>query len=70
MFNYHSTVWFTVSDSNIATSNVYLICDELDKMVGKYSIKEKGSARGHRGVLSVSEALKTLVSEDIPFYIS
>lgn len=43
----------------ISTSDVFLIHDELDKPVGKFGIKDKGSARGHNGVKSVITCLSS-----------
>ncbi|KAK2176339.1 hypothetical protein NP493_668g01028, partial [Ridgeia piscesae] len=48
-----------VETFGIADADVYLVHDELDKVLGKWSMKEGGSARGHNGVKSVIEHLNT-----------
>ncbi|XP_002732734.1 putative peptidyl-tRNA hydrolase [Saccoglossus kowalevskii] len=40
-------------------SDIYLIHDDLDRSFGKYSIKLNGSARGHNGVKSAMNCLKS-----------
>ncbi|XP_059140084.1 uncharacterized protein LOC131928159 [Physella acuta] len=44
---------------SICPSNIYLIHDELDKVPGKFHIKEGGSAGGHNGVLSCISSLQS-----------
>ncbi|KAI0242297.1 putative peptidyl-tRNA hydrolase [Lamellibrachia satsuma] len=48
-----------VETFGIMDADVYLVHDELDKVLGKCAIKEGGSARGHNGVKSVIECLNT-----------
>ncbi|CAL1529658.1 unnamed protein product [Lymnaea stagnalis] len=43
----------------IAPSHMYLIHDELDRLPGKFHLKEGGSAGGHNGVLSCMNELKS-----------
>uniref|UniRef100_A0A8C5DZ85 peptidyl-tRNA hydrolase n=1 Tax=Gouania willdenowi TaxID=441366 RepID=A0A8C5DZ85_GOUWI len=43
----------------IKPENILLVHDELDKPLGKMSIKQGGSARGHNGVRSCVECLQT-----------
>ncbi|XP_063792701.1 peptidyl-tRNA hydrolase isoform X2 [Pseudophryne corroboree] len=43
----------------LAPENIYLLHDELDKPLGKVSLKLGGSARGHKGVRSCIEYLKS-----------
>ncbi|KAM4663766.1 peptidyl-tRNA hydrolase [Discoglossus pictus] len=43
----------------LAPENIYLLHDELDKPLGKVSLKLGGSARGHQGVRSCIECLQT-----------
>ncbi|XP_069121370.1 probable peptidyl-tRNA hydrolase [Argopecten irradians] len=47
----------TVRHFNIDTDKVYLMHDDLDRALGKVSIKEGGSASGHNGVKSVQSML-------------
>ncbi|KAM9858037.1 peptidyl-tRNA hydrolase isoform 2-T2 [Aulostomus maculatus] len=47
----------------IKPEDILLIHDELDKPVGKIAIKHGGSARGHNGVRSCVDCLRTDVSE-------
>ncbi|KXJ16632.1 putative peptidyl-tRNA hydrolase [Exaiptasia diaphana] len=44
---------------NIQPSHILLIHDDLDKVLGKYSFKNGGSARGHNGVKSVLTSFKS-----------
>lgn len=48
----------TATNYNIFRQDIYLVHDELDKAVGKYSIKNGGSARGHNGVRSVMDSVR------------
>ncbi|XP_033730763.1 peptidyl-tRNA hydrolase-like, partial [Pecten maximus] len=50
-------VCFSVRHYNIDTDKVYLMHDDLDRALGKVSIKEGGSASGHNGVKSVQGVL-------------
>ncbi|XP_075041196.1 peptidyl-tRNA hydrolase isoform X2 [Mixophyes fleayi] len=43
----------------LAPENIYLLHDELDKPLGKVSLKLGGSARGHNGVRSCIEYLQS-----------
>ncbi|XP_033643002.1 probable peptidyl-tRNA hydrolase [Asterias rubens] len=43
----------------VASSDIYLVHDDLDRAFGKLSIKEGGSAGGHNGVKSSITALGT-----------
>ncbi|XP_033850678.3 probable peptidyl-tRNA hydrolase [Acipenser ruthenus] len=43
----------------IMPEDIYLIHDELDKPLGKFAMKQGGSARGHNGVRSCMDCLKT-----------
>jgi PTH1 family peptidyl-tRNA hydrolase len=45
--------------SGSAVSDVIVIYDELDLPLGTLRIRERGSANGHNGAISVSEALGT-----------
>lgn len=47
----------------VAARNIYLAHDDLERPVGKVSLKEKGSAGGHNGVKSVIQSLRT---DEIP----
>ncbi|EDO44232.1 predicted protein, partial [Nematostella vectensis] len=49
-----------VSAYNIQPSHVILVHDELDKALGKFSIKYGGSAGGHKGVKSSINQLMSL----------
>ncbi|XP_063287483.1 peptidyl-tRNA hydrolase [Pelobates fuscus] len=44
---------------NLTPEYIYLLHDELDKPIGKVSLKLGGSARGHRGVRSCIECLQS-----------
>ncbi|KAM5146705.1 peptidyl-tRNA hydrolase [Mantella aurantiaca] len=44
---------------HLTPENIYLLHDELDKPLGKVSLKLGGSARGHKGVRSCIEYLKS-----------
>ncbi|XP_071980624.1 peptidyl-tRNA hydrolase isoform X2 [Engystomops pustulosus] len=43
----------------LTPENIYLLHDELDKSLGKVTLKLGGSARGHNGVRSCIDHLKT-----------
>ncbi|XP_041090265.1 probable peptidyl-tRNA hydrolase [Polyodon spathula] len=43
----------------IMPEDIYLVHDELDKPLGKFAMKQGGSARGHNGVRSCVDCLKT-----------
>ncbi|XP_038063821.1 probable peptidyl-tRNA hydrolase [Patiria miniata] len=49
----------TARKYQVASCNVYLLHDDLDRAFGKFSIKEGGSAGGHNGVKSAIAALGT-----------
>lgn len=49
----------TVKVYGIDIQNVYLAHDDIDLALGKSSIKEGGSARGHNGVRSVIDSLRS-----------
>lgn len=49
----------TVTSYNIRPENVYLLHDDIEKEIGKLSLKEKGSANGHNGVRSVMDSLRS-----------
>ncbi|CAG5115505.1 unnamed protein product [Candidula unifasciata] len=42
---------------SVALQDIYLVHDELDRNLGKFHIKERGSAGGHNGVLSCISCL-------------
>lgn len=44
---------------SIAISNVFLIHDELELSLGQFKIQKGGSARGHNGVLSCINCLRS-----------
>ncbi|XP_053329410.1 probable peptidyl-tRNA hydrolase [Spea bombifrons] len=44
---------------HLTPGNIYLLHDELDKPIGKVSLKLGGSARGHNGVRSCIEYLQS-----------
>jgi len=44
---------------NVNPSNVILVHDDLDRPVGKYSLKHGGSAGGHNGVRSAIASLSS-----------
>ncbi|KAL4623126.1 putative peptidyl-tRNA hydrolase [Arapaima gigas] len=46
---------------HIQPEHIILVHDELDKPLGKFSMKQGGSARGHNGVKSCVECLQTNV---------
>ncbi|KPP63020.1 putative peptidyl-tRNA hydrolase [Scleropages formosus] len=46
---------------HIQPEHILLVHDELDKPLGKFSLKKGGSARGHNGVKSCVECLQTNV---------
>ena len=47
------------SKFDVQPSHVVLLHDDLDKAFGKISLKHGGSARGHNGVRSSIECLKS-----------
>ncbi|XP_023658272.1 peptidyl-tRNA hydrolase [Paramormyrops kingsleyae] len=47
------------SKYRIQPEDIFLVHDNLDKPMGKFSIKRGGSARGHNGVRSCVECLQT-----------
>ncbi|XP_072015901.1 probable peptidyl-tRNA hydrolase [Amphiura filiformis] len=49
----------TVTKYNIPVTNIFLLHDDIDRPLGKNSIKEGGSAGGHNGVKSVINCLGT-----------
>ncbi|XP_066569210.1 peptidyl-tRNA hydrolase [Amia ocellicauda] len=55
---------------HIQPEDIYLLHDELDKPLGKVSMKQGGSARGHNGVRSCVECLKTDVMPRVRIGIS
>jgi len=44
---------------DILDKNTYLICDHLEKTIGKWQIKSEGSHGGHNGLKSVFQYEKT-----------
>ncbi|CAM0135642.1 hypothetical protein VKS41_005294 [Umbelopsis sp. WA50703] len=48
-----------VSELKIPLSNVYVIHDDLQRQLGKVSLKEGGSANGHNGIKSVAKHLRS-----------
>ncbi|XP_063172046.1 peptidyl-tRNA hydrolase isoform X2 [Candoia aspera] len=44
---------------NLNTEDIYLVHDDLDKPLGKISLKLGGSARGHNGVRSCISSLRS-----------
>lgn len=42
----------------IDLSNLLVVCDDLDLKLGRFKIKDKGSAGGHRGLKSIIDILK------------
>ncbi|OWF54689.1 peptidyl-tRNA hydrolase [Mizuhopecten yessoensis] len=53
----------TVRQHNIDADKVYLMHDDLDRALGKVSIKEGGSAGGHNGIKSVQSLLGSAVNK-------
>ncbi|KAG1054412.1 hypothetical protein G6F43_003582 [Rhizopus delemar] len=53
-----SCVAQAVHDLSIPMSNLYIFHDDMQRELGKVSLKESGSANGHNGVKSVIEHLK------------
>jgi PTH1 family peptidyl-tRNA hydrolase len=49
----------SVSELKIPLSNVYVIHDDLQRQLGKVSLKEGGSANGHNGIKSVAKHLRS-----------
>lgn len=49
----------TVRDLSITGSNVYVFHDDLQRDLGKASLKRDGSANGHNGIKSTIQNLKT-----------
>ncbi|XP_078348394.1 putative peptidyl-tRNA hydrolase isoform X2 [Oculina patagonica] len=49
----------TAAMYNVNPSNVILVHDDLDRPVGKYSLKHGGSAGGHNGVRSAIASLSS-----------
>jgi PTH1 family peptidyl-tRNA hydrolase len=45
---------------HIENSNIIIIYDDLDLNLGRIRIRRRGSAGGHKGLLSILENLKTL----------
>ncbi|XP_041368889.1 uncharacterized protein LOC121383138 [Gigantopelta aegis] len=43
----------------ILSDNIYLIHDDLDIPIGKFQLKESGSAGGHNGIKSVMHSMRT-----------
>ncbi|XP_050413482.1 peptidyl-tRNA hydrolase [Patella vulgata] len=54
-----TSVYKTALHYKISPENVYIVQDELDRSLGRISIKSGGSSRGHNGVKSVMNSLKT-----------
>uniref|UniRef100_A0A3Q3NRR7 peptidyl-tRNA hydrolase n=1 Tax=Labrus bergylta TaxID=56723 RepID=A0A3Q3NRR7_9LABR len=52
----------------IRPEDILLVHDDLDKPLGKISIKQGGSARGHNGVRSCVDCLQTDVSHRKVFF--
>jgi len=48
-----------VNELKIPLSNVYVIHDDLQRPLGKVSLKNGGSANGHNGIKSVAKHLRT-----------
>lgn len=44
---------------DLGVENIYLVHDDLDKPLGKFALKFGGSARGHNGVRSCMNALRS-----------
>ncbi|BFZ20459.1 hypothetical protein BsWGS_23498 [Bradybaena similaris] len=44
---------------SLSLQDIYLVHDELDRSLGKFHIKERGSAGGHNGVLSCINCLRS-----------
>ncbi|XP_064892002.1 peptidyl-tRNA hydrolase isoform X6 [Columba livia] len=44
---------------SVASADIYLVHDDLDKALGKVAVKLGGSARGHNGVRSCISALQS-----------
>ncbi|XP_014341670.1 probable peptidyl-tRNA hydrolase isoform X2 [Latimeria chalumnae] len=49
----------TAEKFQVNPEDIFLVHDELDKPLGKFSIKQGGSARGHNGVRSCIDCLKS-----------
>ncbi|XP_077987012.1 putative peptidyl-tRNA hydrolase [Glandiceps talaboti] len=49
----------TAEKFQLSAKDIYLIHDDLDLVLGKYTIKHAGSARGHNGVRSVMNSLRS-----------
>ena len=48
-----------VKNYNLSPSQVIIVHDDLEKELGKVTIKQKGSANGHNGIKSVLKSLST-----------
>lgn len=58
-----TSVLKTASKYKIPASHIYLVHDDMQREVGKVSVKDKGSALGHNGVKSVIQCFRT---DEIP----
>jgi PTH1 family peptidyl-tRNA hydrolase len=48
-----------VKDLSIPINNIYVFHDDLERELGKMSLKASGSANGHNGIKSVMDHLKS-----------
>ncbi|XP_060593686.1 peptidyl-tRNA hydrolase-like [Ruditapes philippinarum] len=62
------SVYKTAKKHNVPVSNIFIVHDDLQKKVGKVTIKEDGSPLGHNGVKSVIQSFKTDVSTSVLYY--
>ncbi|KAG0270090.1 Oxysterol-binding protein- protein 8 [Actinomortierella ambigua] len=46
-------------DSNLTAQDVVVMHDDMERDIGKLSMKQSGSANGHNGVLSITKHFKT-----------
>lgn len=53
-------VGFYVNYYNINLEDIAVVQDDLDLVCGKVRVRRKGSAGGHRGLISINEHLKSM----------
>ncbi|KAF7731405.1 peptidyl-tRNA hydrolase protein 1 [Apophysomyces ossiformis] len=51
--------WKAIRELSIEQSNVYVFHDDLQRSLGKLSLKEGGSANGHNGIKSLVQSLRS-----------
>ncbi|KAG0179495.1 peptidyl-tRNA hydrolase protein 1 [Apophysomyces sp. BC1034] len=55
----HSTDDNSIRELSIDHDNLYVFHDDLQRSIGKLSLKPRGSANGHNGIKSVAQSLRS-----------